>query len=343
MINKTIILSIIVPVYNVEKYIDECLMSIVGQDVDDIEVILINDGTPDNSGKICEKYCQKYNYIMLYNQDNQGLSMARNKGMEFASGKYLLFLDSDDYLLKNTLKELVEFLAEAEEDVVVGKYDRYNEKTLQYEKSAFECLHKYKGYDSLDLYINMTNDNLYWFQAATAIVKREFVKKNQLSFKRGIYCEDELWVVQLFLSDPKVSLFEKSYFCYREARKGSIISTRNIKKEFDKLIIIDEFIKMTDAISDKKKLRILKERIAFLMWSIIQELEYYVDFSEIVGLKALLEKRIKYLNYGKCVWKFWLCRGLGIDRACKFNLRINSWYSCLKKLGHIYCASVFLK
>lgn len=195
-------LSIIIPVYNVEKYIDECLMSIVEQNVENIEVILINDGSTDNSGIICEEYCKKYRYITLYNQENQGLSMARNQGMSLASGKYILFLDSDDYLVKDTLKALVDFLAESEEDVIVGKYDRYNEQTLQYKETAIESLEKYKQYDSLELYINLAKDDLYWFQVAVAIVNREFIIKNQLSFKRGIYCEDELWAVKLFLSNP---------------------------------------------------------------------------------------------------------------------------------------------
>lgn len=323
--DNKILLSIIVPVYNVEKYIDECLMSIVKQNVENIEVILINDGSTDNSRMICEEYCQNHSYMTLYNQENQGLSMARNQGMAFASGKYILFLDSDDYLVRNTLKELIELLSDSEADVIVGKYDRYNEQTLQYKATVVENLEKYKNLDSLDLYISLTKTNLYWFQVAVAIVKREFIIDNQLSFKRGIYCEDELWALKLFLSDPKVSLFDKSYFCYREARKGSITSNRNIKKEFDKIIIMNEFAKNVDEINDKKKIRILKARMAFLEWSIIQELEYYADCPGVNELKEMLTLKINYLNYGKSVWKYLLCRAVGIEDACKFNLKISRW------------------
>lgn len=323
--DRIITLSIIIPVYNVEKYIDECLISIVEQNVENIEVILINDGSTDSSGLICEEYCKKYNYMTLYTQENKGLSMARNRGMLLATGKYILFLDSDDYLVKSTLRALVDFLAVSEEDVIVGKFDRYNDQTQQYKETTIESLGKYKHYDSLDLYINLTKHDLYWFQVAVAIVNREFVIKNQLSFKQGIYCEDELWSVKMFLSEPKVKLFDKSYFCYREARKDSIINKKNIKKEFDRIIIMNEFSQIVYEIKDRKKLRILKDRMALLEWAVIQELEYYADCPRIDELKEMLKIRINYLNHGKNIWKFFLCRAVGVERACKFNLKISRW------------------
>lgn len=122
-----------------------------------------------------------------------------------------------------------------------------------------------------------------------------------------------------------MKLFDKSYFCYREARKGSITNNRNIKKEFDRIIIMNEFSQIAGEIKDRKKLRILKGRMAFLEWAVIQELEYYTDCSRVNELKEMLTLKINYLNYGKSVWKYLLCRTVGIEGACKFNLKISRW------------------
>ena len=115
-------LSIIIPVYRVETYLDFCLKSIVQQNVDDCEVILVNDGSPDRSGDICDEWCRKNrNFQVIHCAQNKGLSAARNKGIEKAHGEYITFIDSDDYLSPNTLKSNLELLEKAP-DVDVLEY-----------------------------------------------------------------------------------------------------------------------------------------------------------------------------------------------------------------------------
>jgi len=105
-------ISVIVPVYNVEKYLEECLDSIQNQTYSDIEVILVNDGSTDKSKEICGKYCKQDNRFQLLNQENQGLSAARNKGVEISTGEYIVFVDSDDIIKTNYLEKLMQYMAE---------------------------------------------------------------------------------------------------------------------------------------------------------------------------------------------------------------------------------------
>ena len=101
-------ISVIVPVYNVEKYLEECLDSIQDQTYSDIEVILVNDGSTDSSKEICKKYCKQDSRFLLINQENQGLSAARNKGVEISTGEYIVFVDSDDIIKTNYLEKLMQ-------------------------------------------------------------------------------------------------------------------------------------------------------------------------------------------------------------------------------------------
>ena len=114
-----VLVSIIIPVYNVEKYLEECLDSILKQTYKNIEVICVNDGSTDNSLNILEKYAVKDNRFIVLNQSNHGLSYSRNKGLKQARGKYIYYLDSDDYILPNTIKTLAENIEERDLEVLL--------------------------------------------------------------------------------------------------------------------------------------------------------------------------------------------------------------------------------
>lgn len=125
-------MSISIPVYNVEKYIEDCLQSVVRQVKYGVEVIIINDRSTDNSRKICEDYCRKYSFMTLINQGNQGLSMARNVGINKSKGSYLLFLDSDNWLMENILDELLNELKDGKSDFILAKRENYSEWTRRF-------------------------------------------------------------------------------------------------------------------------------------------------------------------------------------------------------------------
>ncbi|HET3259359.1 family 2 glycosyl transferase [Streptococcus pneumoniae] len=121
--------SVIIPIYNVEKYLRRCLESIVNQTYKDIEIILVNDGSPDNSKEICEEYVVKYSNIQLINQNNAGLGAARNKGLQYVTGNAITFVDSDDWLELDAIEYYVESMKKSDADIVVTKMIRKKEYT----------------------------------------------------------------------------------------------------------------------------------------------------------------------------------------------------------------------
>ena len=114
-------ISVIVPIYNVEKYLEECLDSIKNQTYSNIEVILVNDGSTDKSKDICERYCKEDTRFKLINQANQGQSVARNNGVAASAGKYIAFVDSDDIIRHDYLEELIRYMSE-DVDIVESKF-----------------------------------------------------------------------------------------------------------------------------------------------------------------------------------------------------------------------------
>ncbi len=124
--------SVIVPVYNVEKYLIQCLDSILNQTYNDLEIIIIDDGSKDSSGRICDEYAERYDNIHAYHKLNEGLGMARNTGIKYAHGKYIVFLDSDDYLDKECISNLVDNMEKNNVDLCKGGYKRvYNDGTIK--------------------------------------------------------------------------------------------------------------------------------------------------------------------------------------------------------------------
>lgn len=116
------LLSVIIPVYNVEQYLERCVLSVVYQTYHNLEILLIDDGSQDQSGKICDQLSQKYKRIRVIHKKNEGLSDARNKGLDLAKGEYITFLDSDDYIHPETYSILISQLETANADIVEGKY-----------------------------------------------------------------------------------------------------------------------------------------------------------------------------------------------------------------------------
>ena len=171
--------SIVIPVYNVEDYIERCLESIKKQTFKDYEVIVVNDGTKDNSMEIVNKYPFK-----IINQENQGLSAARNNGAKKAKGEYILFLDSDDYLEKNTLKEVNKVIEKDTDLVRFQIKEVYDDgKVIEYNEQAFKNLNGEEAFSHIVNYHFIENA---WCYA----INRKYYEKEKFSFAKGTIHED---------------------------------------------------------------------------------------------------------------------------------------------------------
>jgi len=221
--------SVIVPVYNVEMYLEECLDSIIKQTFNDIEIILVNDGSTDRSLEIMELYASRDARITVLNQSNRGVSVARNTGMEHASGEYILFVDSDDRIVSDAVEKLYRKALETGADLVIGN-------TLYcYPDGKQSALHPYCRDSTLDNGLLRTGEEaftelmdrskfppLIWLY----FIRRSLIIDHQLFFPAGIIHEDELWCVKAMLIVQKVLLLDFNYYLYRQ-RDNSIMHSDN--------------------------------------------------------------------------------------------------------------------
>lgn len=243
MTNENILLSIIIPVYNLENYIEHCLNSLIEQIAENIEIIIIDDGSTDKSATICKKYCSKYSYIKYIYQKNTGVSSARNNGLNLAKGKYIQFVDGDDYLLPNSLNEILNKIA-GDFDIICGRYVKcYNEKL----QKTFPVEDKNINLIENNLYPNnliiLLKQNLFNYGACANITKKEIITKNNILFDANVkYTEDMMFFLKALLHCKKISVIQ-CHYAYRQSRESSATSSISIKRVSDNLDFIIYWIK----------------------------------------------------------------------------------------------------
>lgn len=232
-------ISIIVPVYQVEKYIRQCIESILAQTFTDFELILVDDGSIDNSGKICDEYAANDKRIRVIHKENGGLSDARNKGMENAAGKYFMFVDSDDYIAPNMVECLYENMLKECADLVVCNFCHFFEDSGE---KDFSTQIQAEVLSGKEIFYNRKNERNYgfWTVAWNKLYKTEIFGNFRFPF--GKYHEDEFWANSIYRLDIKVVAISDSLYYYRQ-RENSIMGNQNIKKCFD---IIDAFTERID-------------------------------------------------------------------------------------------------
>ena len=247
--------SVIVPIYNVEKYLRKCLDSLVNQTLKDIEIICINDGTKDNSVDIVNEYLQKYPNVILINQENQGLGMARNNAMKHAKGDYIAFVDSDDWVDLNMYEVLYNKAIETNADIVECDYRMVFENSTKIKnRSLFGSLHTWKNFPIVcgkvfdwkfvkkQLFDGLRR--MVW----NRLYKRSLIFDNNLAFPKG-KCEDYPFSLDAVLSAKSIVYCPKTLYNYL-IRFGSL-SIREDTLQEDK--------KKEDRIYRTRVLRILKK------------------------------------------------------------------------------------
>ena len=208
--------SVIVPVYNVEEYLERCLKSLVNQTLKDIEIIVVNDGTKDNSQKIIDKYAKKYKFVKSYIKENGGLSSARNYGLKYATGEYIGFVDSDDYVDENMFKDMYDKAISKNFDVVVCDLDYVYDNKIVYASSNIK--HDLLKKDD----IKKSMINVYPTVSNKIYNKRLFNFK--LEFKNNVWYEDVEFLYRLYPYINSIGVIKKPYYKYVQ-RAGAITST----------------------------------------------------------------------------------------------------------------------
>lgn len=236
-------LSFIVPVYNMERYLEMCIDSILAQDVEQSEIILVDDGSTDESIFLCDKYAKQYENIKVIHKVNAGISSARNTGLLEAQGRYVCFVDSDDFFKKEFANEFLEICEREDLDIIRGWYGIYDEETRMYQKHPFPSISysniTLSGYQFLQKSIKEhANEVVPWL----GLFRREYLAKNGLMFPEGIsYEEDQLFFLEALICDSHCKIYQSEieFYSYRK-RQGSATKTPQFKQIEDIVYVVEK-------------------------------------------------------------------------------------------------------
>lgn len=233
-------ISVIIPIYNVQEYLSQCLDSLYEQIDGSVEVILVNDGSTDNSQAICEEYAQKFPNTILVNKENGGLSDARNAGTTVAIGDYIYYLDSDDWLVPNAIKTLYDFARKNNCEVVQGGFYYAYDDHLLYDAKYKKPFVLDRGEAMLQLIKNDYVKNFAWGK----LYKSEIVKRHQ--FPKGKYFEDSYWQHLVMNEVTYYGIVPTPLYYYRQRSSGisgefSIKNLDLLKGYMERLLFIQEF------------------------------------------------------------------------------------------------------
>ena len=255
-------ISIIIPVYKVEEYLDECVQSVVDQTFRDVEIILVDDGSPDRCPQMCDEWAKRDERIKVIHQQNGGLSAARNSGVRVAQGEYLYFLDSDDYLVADAMERM---LALADKhggvDLLPALYQRDDHSMDHFTSDAFpefsddqsEIKHALLNFDRLPV------------TAANRLIRRELFIEHDLWFKEGIIHEDNYWTFFLAKHVKRMAYLPEKIYYYR-ITEGSITKAPNIKKEaFAFKTLVTDFCKNIDTFERGAQMTLILNTIIIML------------------------------------------------------------------------------
>ncbi len=223
-----IYISIIVPVYNVEKYLERCIESILEQTFKNFELVLINDGSTDNSGKICDEYANRDNRIRVIHKKNEGVSVARNIGIETAKGKYIMFVDSDDWLDIDMVEYLYNMINQSNYDISVCRYSLYKNGKVSNRIEKEEHIEIYNNND--DIMREFVSKNKFLFSPVNKLYKKSLFIENDIRFSNYIkYSEDALLNYHIFSNINKLIYSNMSKYNYN-MHSNSTVTNINEKR-----------------------------------------------------------------------------------------------------------------
>lgn len=234
-------LSFILPIYKVEQYLFQCVDSILSQIGEESEIILVDDGSPDGCGAICDRYAGENNNIIVIHKENGGLSSARNAGFDVASGRYVLFVDSDDYLEEGSVEKILHWIDDTDADVgfLLSRkvYPDGTWEPLGENLDRKEIL----GKSRMEVLRYLASCPKFPASAWGKIYRREFLKEHDFHYPYDRRLSEDLqYSLDLFLTAEKFDYLDFPYYCYRQNRAGSICNTVNAKYYFDTFRFISD-------------------------------------------------------------------------------------------------------
>lgn len=233
--------SVILPIYNVEKYLSECVDSILAQTFTDYELILVDDGSTDTSGAICDAYASQNEKIKVIHKSNGGLSDARNEGTKVAQGEYIIYIDSDDYVLSPAFfKSLHENVGSS--DILLYKHQKFFDGSTD----LLPCGYSYSNILPEDSFVEklrkLASGDAFYGMAWIKTFKRSLVIDNNIQFEPGLLGEDMEWNYHLITHAETISVLDEAFIAYRQ-RANSITTSTKLKNLTDFIYILEKWSK----------------------------------------------------------------------------------------------------
>ncbi len=310
--------SIIVPVYNVEDYLEECVRSVLNQECTDFEIILVDDGSKDSSSAICDRFQKEYGCVKAFHKENGGLSSARNYGIRKATGKYIYFLDSDDYILTDALNTFLTY---------INKYD-YPEIVSEngmcvYENGAIRRVENYEGGESFGKVDGRTAllrflEGVPHFSACAKLYSREMWINKGFKFEEGITSEDLELTYKVVYEAKSIVMTGESYYVYRLNRDGSIMNKYKEKNIRDMFIVFDSW----ETYFQKKKcekavIKGMRRLLGDIYYNFVLSKLNEVETDNLHRLCTDTEAYLSYAGYGGRKYIIVLVKIFGIEGILK--------------------------
>ena len=302
--------SVIIPVYNTENFLRECLDSVINQTLKDIEIICVDDGSTDDSLNILKEYAEKDNRIKVLTQKNKGAGAARNLGLINASGEYLSFPDADDFFELDMLEKFYQKAKDENSDIVVCNFDYFNNNTKEIIKNNEDVIPIIENVSIFNRTV-LKDETLKWFKefAWNKIFKKDFIDKNNIRFQEIKRANDLLFVKSSIALADKISTIDENFAHYRVGLNTNL-STTNSKTplEFTKALIELKKFLVEKGIYDKLK----------------KSYTTYCEGLIVYTLRTLKTDPIKYYELKKYVFKF-LIKELDLNKkniSCWSDLKL---------------------
>jgi len=294
-------ISVVIPVYNVENYIAKCLDSLLEQDFADVEILCVNDGSLDKSRELILEYQNSHKNIKLIDRENGGLSAARNTGIKHAEGKYLVFLDSDDYLAPNIFTGIYNQMEAENLDVILGNVCWvYGDGKEYRENQVFDLINVVQSGE--DCFNKLIENDYYVPMAYNTICRRNFIVENHLYFKEGYVYEDEMWTPELLLKAKRVNGFREYHYNYFQRANTITNSELSDYKLSCMLYAAKYLIQYSKQFTNNTKANLWVR--AFDIWNMYYELSKInnikVTHAQFTSLN-LLKEHLPNLQFEKCL------------------------------------------
>lgn len=285
------LLSVVIPVYKVEKYLEECVESVLAQTFKDYEIILVDDGSPDRCPQICDDYAKRYDFIKAVHKENGGLSDARNAGTEYASGEYIVYIDSDDYINDKAFFEKLYQKTKSNPDLILYKFEKYYEQDNKIQKCTYSFDGMEKFTDEVSIINELSKRDSFYCSAWSKTVRLQLIKDNDIQFKKGILGEDIEWYYHILTFARRFEFIDEAVITYRQ-RENSITSSGGEKNLSDNLSTLEYWSdKITGMDADEKLKSALLGSMAKLYSNLL------ISYSRAGKWKKKYKNRIRQLSF----------------------------------------------